>query len=659
MPHSVAFCPQRDDLHDDLTPFQILALHARVRGAADASDAERLSLVSDVIAALGLQHVAHNRVRQPRASGGGLSGGELRRLSLACELVTRPTLLGADEVTSGLDASAALSLALLLNRLSRAGILVVCVVHQPRVEVLAAFDRVLLLTPYGQPAFLGPRALLRRYVTHCLGITVHSSCNIADVALDVVSGVATSCPEDRMPITAWSQRCPMVGVQAALAERRQALAGTVAEPTAAAGSGDAVRAGRVRPLQLPPSFPTKSAKPHKHVPESAAPEAKPRLGTGGKPAVSAERKNPSESGSMGHGGQAASTGAGASGEAAAGAGAAWDDGVEAGADTTAAAAAAAQIGDEVPWQSREPVPFCTQLMWMLLRDAWLVYVARPSRLVLSFALACFFGAVPGLLYDTADLTAISQWIWVMSLAAGFFAITATLPHIRRESSIVAREAESGTSQLAYALAKIVSVAPLVALQAAVMAASSMVYADPASLTLGEVTLICWLVMLQATAVGNIIAFTMPDASGAQLLAVLIALINPLVAGLLPTLRELEEMGGGFVAVSRLSWSYYALSLGWCWETRDFYLLSSFPGQSAEDVFGHDCQAVRASPWGAVIGPQLAVTFVAFAVFVLLVARRTKRGAAEGGVCGCCGLCQALGGCFAGVWGRCRAACGRT
>ncbi|KAA0148561.1 hypothetical protein FNF29_06619 [Cafeteria roenbergensis] len=449
----------------------------------------------------------------------------------------------------------------------------------------------------------------------------------------------------------------MVGVQAALAERRQALAGTVAEPTAAAGSGDAVRAGRVRPLQLPPSFPTKSAKPHKHVPESAAPEAKPRLGTGGKPAVSAERKNPSESGSMGHGGQAASTGAGASGEAAAGAGAAWDDGVEAGADTMAAAAA--QLGDEVPWQSREPVPFCTQLMWMLLRDAWLVYVARPSRLVLSFALACFFGAVPGLLYDTADLTAISQWIWVMSLAAGFFAITATLPHIRRESSIVAREAESGTSQLAYALAKIVSVAPLVALQAAVMAASSMVYADPASLTLGEVTLICWLVMLQATAVGNIIAFTMPDASGAQLLAVLIALINPLVAGLLPTLRELEEMGGGFVAVSRLSWSYYALSLGWCWETRDFYLLSSFPGQSAEDVFGHDCQAVRASPWGAVIGPQLAVTFVAFAVFVLLVARRTKRGAAEGGVCGCCGLCQALGGCFAGVWGRCRAACGRT
>ncbi|KAA0156529.1 hypothetical protein FNF31_05882 [Cafeteria roenbergensis] len=211
MPHSVAFCPQRDDLHDDLTPFQILALHARVRGAADASDAERLSLVSDVIAALGLQHVAHNRVRQPRASGGGLSGGELRRLSLACELVTRPTLLGADEVTSGLDASAALSLALLLNRLSRAGILVVCVVHQPRVEVLAAFDRVLLLTPYGQPAFLGPRALLRRYVTHCLGITVHSSCNIADVALDVVSGVATSCPEDRMPITAWSQRCRATG----------------------------------------------------------------------------------------------------------------------------------------------------------------------------------------------------------------------------------------------------------------------------------------------------------------------------------------------------------------------------------------------------------------------------------------------------------------
>jgi len=65
----------------------------------------------------------------------GLSGGERRRLSIACGIVTRPSLLLSDEPTSGLDALSATVVMDTLKRQANHGVSVVCSLHQPRAAI--------------------------------------------------------------------------------------------------------------------------------------------------------------------------------------------------------------------------------------------------------------------------------------------------------------------------------------------------------------------------------------------------------------------------------------------------------------------------------------------------------------------------------------------
>uniref|UniRef100_A0A7S0EUT3 ABC transporter domain-containing protein n=1 Tax=Hanusia phi TaxID=3032 RepID=A0A7S0EUT3_9CRYP len=76
----------------------------------------------------------------------GLSGGQLRRLSIAVELVRNPSILLLDEPTSGLDSAAAENIMQHLSHLAKMGTTVVCTIHQPPSEVWANFDKFLLLS---------------------------------------------------------------------------------------------------------------------------------------------------------------------------------------------------------------------------------------------------------------------------------------------------------------------------------------------------------------------------------------------------------------------------------------------------------------------------------------------------------------------------------
>jgi ATP-binding cassette subfamily G (WHITE) protein 2 len=84
----------------------------------------------------------------------GCSGGEKRRTSIAIELLNEPSVLFLDEPTSGLDSATSSSIMKLLLSLAKAGRTVVCTIHQPRSNIFASFDQLMLLVE-GQTMYYG------------------------------------------------------------------------------------------------------------------------------------------------------------------------------------------------------------------------------------------------------------------------------------------------------------------------------------------------------------------------------------------------------------------------------------------------------------------------------------------------------------------------
>uniref|UniRef100_M8C335 ABC transporter G family member 10 n=1 Tax=Aegilops tauschii TaxID=37682 RepID=M8C335_AEGTA len=107
----------------------------RLRAAPGAAQARARELMAE----LGLRHVAHSRVAS-------VSGGERRRVSIGVDLVHDPAVLLLDEPTSGLDSGSALHIVKMLRDMATAhGKTVVLTIHQPGFRILELLDRVVLL----------------------------------------------------------------------------------------------------------------------------------------------------------------------------------------------------------------------------------------------------------------------------------------------------------------------------------------------------------------------------------------------------------------------------------------------------------------------------------------------------------------------------------
>ena len=143
----VGYVPQEDILHPQLTPRRALRYAAELRFGRDVTRAERAARVDEVLGELGLTERADLQISK-------LSGGQRKRVSIALELLTRPSLLFLDEPTSGLDPGMEKHLMQLLRQLSDGGRTVVVVTHS--VQSLNLCDRVLFLAPGGRIAYFGP-----------------------------------------------------------------------------------------------------------------------------------------------------------------------------------------------------------------------------------------------------------------------------------------------------------------------------------------------------------------------------------------------------------------------------------------------------------------------------------------------------------------------
>ncbi len=120
-PHEIGYVPQFSIAYDELTVDESVANSARLRVQAD--EEELNDIIDNVLAETGLADIADRQVKM-------LSGGQKRRLALAMELVSNPSLLLCDEVTSGLDPRSEREIVTLLHKLSRReGRLIISVTH--------------------------------------------------------------------------------------------------------------------------------------------------------------------------------------------------------------------------------------------------------------------------------------------------------------------------------------------------------------------------------------------------------------------------------------------------------------------------------------------------------------------------------------------------
>ncbi|MCH0566613.1 FHA domain-containing protein [Streptomyces sp. MUM 2J] len=143
----IGLVPQDDILHSQLTVRSALGYAAELRFPQDTARGERRTRVDEVVRELGLEQ----RAAQPVHS---LSGGQRKRVSVALELLTKPSLLFLDEPTSGLDPGMDRSVMHMLRGLADDGRTVIVVTHS--VLSLDVCDRLLVLAPGGRIAYYGP-----------------------------------------------------------------------------------------------------------------------------------------------------------------------------------------------------------------------------------------------------------------------------------------------------------------------------------------------------------------------------------------------------------------------------------------------------------------------------------------------------------------------
>src|ERR1700722_18052446 len=147
--HRIGLVPQENILHTQLTAERALSYAAELRFPRDTSKAERRRRISEVLEELALTRHAKTRTS-------AMSGGQQKRVNVALELLTKPSLLFLDEPTSGLDPGLDKSVMEQMANLAHDGRTVIVVTHS--VANLDVCDRLLVLVPGGKVAFYGPPA---------------------------------------------------------------------------------------------------------------------------------------------------------------------------------------------------------------------------------------------------------------------------------------------------------------------------------------------------------------------------------------------------------------------------------------------------------------------------------------------------------------------
>ena len=145
---SIGYVPQDDIIHRELTVYRTLYYVARLRLSRDISEAEIDQIVDEVMDVTGLSERRDVPIAQ-------LSGGQRKRVSIAVELITKPSVIFLDEPTSGLDPATEEKVMRLFRQIAESGRTVILTTHA--MENVKLFDKIVLLMRgklvfYGTPS---------------------------------------------------------------------------------------------------------------------------------------------------------------------------------------------------------------------------------------------------------------------------------------------------------------------------------------------------------------------------------------------------------------------------------------------------------------------------------------------------------------------------
>ncbi|KAJ7767188.1 hypothetical protein B0H16DRAFT_1789130 [Mycena metata] len=176
------FVDQEDTLMSTLTVYETVLYSALLRLPREMSLEAKKFRTLETMNELGILGIKDSRIG---ASGQrSISGGEKRRVSIACELVTSPSILFLDEPTSGLDAYNAFNVVECLVSLARDyNRTVIFTIHQPRSNIVALFDQLILLAS-GKLVYSGEFSKCQAYFAD-IGHPCPPGFNIADFLIDM------------------------------------------------------------------------------------------------------------------------------------------------------------------------------------------------------------------------------------------------------------------------------------------------------------------------------------------------------------------------------------------------------------------------------------------------------------------------------------------
>ena len=133
---SIGYVPQDDIIHRELTVYRTLYYVARLRLSRDVVGQEIDQIINEVMDVTGLSERRDVPVAQ-------LSGGQRKRVSIAVELITKPSIIFLDEPTSGLDPATEEKIMKLFRQIAESGRTVILTTHA--MENVKLFDKIVVL----------------------------------------------------------------------------------------------------------------------------------------------------------------------------------------------------------------------------------------------------------------------------------------------------------------------------------------------------------------------------------------------------------------------------------------------------------------------------------------------------------------------------------